>query len=429
MKILVVDDQKSIAEGIKAFLIQRGFEAFCVHSGSEALNFLEQEPCDLVISDFKMPDLNGLELLKELRSKNSTIFFIMISAYLKMEDLLEAIKLKISDVFSKPFKNIELLQSIESLKSQQQSPFHPKKNTSSVTGWNHSVTEDYDLYLLRGKSFQGYFSYSSEDKWRFLFYDSEKYSTEYLEGCFFALNKLKKSFKDTCLFLENENFPIVFVETDFRKKVEFFNPFGNPVFYINPEGEMCFFKEKWGKFEINEQGVFGISEGNSMPGDLQNLILPRGFSRLHPLFLASLFSARSSRPFLVCGGRQKKYTMDFDFKKNKTNFQQLREWLDFVITTDLKPSCAFIVKSFFSDLCDLQDNEKKSFFERMKFEITPEEVCIELFCSIRLEEFKEFNVMEGSAPFLDQLLKHRHDYIMKYAEFKERNLFIRIPAL
>ena len=136
MKILVVDDQKSIAEGIKAFLIQKGFDAFCVHSGSEALNFLEQEPCDLVISDFKMPDLNGLELLKTLRSKKNNIHFIMISAYLKMEDLLEAIKLKITDVFSKPFKNSELLQCIEVLKIQKRgnSPGRRRKKRKRQRG-------------------------------------------------------------------------------------------------------------------------------------------------------------------------------------------------------------------------------------------------------------------------------------------------------
>ena len=158
MRILVVDDQISIAEGVKEFLIQKGFNAFCVHSGSEALDFLERQSCDLVISDFKMPDLNGLELLKALRLKKSNVHFIMISAYLKMEDLLEAIKLKISDVFSKPFKNAELLQSIEALKSQKMIVFQPTvKKISAVTGCNHSVTSDYELYLFQEKSLKPVF--------------------------------------------------------------------------------------------------------------------------------------------------------------------------------------------------------------------------------------------------------------------------------
>ncbi len=430
MKILVVDDQKSIAEGIRAFLIQKGFSAFCVHSGSDALNFLEHEPCDLVISDFKMPDLNGLELLKILRSKKNNIDFVLISAFLKMEDLLEAIKLKITDVFSKPFKNRELLQCIEALKTQKMPVFQtPGKNNPFVTGWNHSITEDYDLYLFHGKSFQGYFSYFSGNKWRFLFYASEKYSVDYLEGCFSTLNILKKSFKDICHFFEQENVPVVFLETDFRKKVEFFNPCSNPVFYLKPEGELFFIKEKQGEFEFSEEGIFGISEGTGLSGDSEKILFPKGGSRLHPLFFDFLFSASSSfRPFLICSRRQKKYCLEFDFKKNGASLLQLRQWLDPIITSDLTPSCSFRVKSFFSDLDDLQDREKDSFFESVKLVMTSKEVFLELQCHTSLKEIKEIPSSEGDSIFLRQLLKQRHDSIMEYAGINGQTLSIRIPA-
>ena len=212
--------------------------------------------------------------------------------------------------------------------------------------------------------------------------------------------------------------------------MEFFNPCRNPVFYLKPEGEMLFLKEKQGEFEFNEEGVFGISEGPGLPGDSRNISLPKGGSRLHPLFLDFLFSADSLfRPFLMCSRRQKKYCLDLDLKKNGASLQQLRQWLDPVITSDLNPSCAFIVKSIISDLEDLQGRERDSLFERLKFEMTAKEVCLEFQCTAPLKEMKEIPSSEGEPVFLQQLLKQRHDFIMEYAGFNGQNLCIRIPAL
>ena len=80
-KILVVDDERSIRELLEIFLKKEGFHVTAVSSPGEGLGLAKTSDFDLIISDIKMPDMSGIEFLRELRETNYTGQFILLTAF------------------------------------------------------------------------------------------------------------------------------------------------------------------------------------------------------------------------------------------------------------------------------------------------------------------------------------------------------------
>ncbi len=112
-KILIVDDEKDIGFLLGAFLKREGYEPFYVSTGQEALKIFDKQPFNLVLLDIKMPDINGIELLKEFKKKRSNINVIVITAYPSIETAVEAMREEAFDYINKPFNLEELKQLIE----------------------------------------------------------------------------------------------------------------------------------------------------------------------------------------------------------------------------------------------------------------------------------------------------------------------------
>jgi DNA-binding NtrC family response regulator len=102
-KVLIVDDEPSNRKILAQELTHKGFAVETVRGGREALAKIESAPPDLVILDYMMPDLSGLEVLKELRSKGNDIPVIMITAYSSVERAVEAMRVGAYDFISRPF--------------------------------------------------------------------------------------------------------------------------------------------------------------------------------------------------------------------------------------------------------------------------------------------------------------------------------------
>ncbi|MDQ3068353.1 MAG: sigma-54 dependent transcriptional regulator [Acidobacteriota bacterium] len=107
-RILVVDDEPSMRELLEIVLRREGHEVFKASNGRQAIDILEREPIDLLISDIKMPDMSGVDVLKAARELDAEIVAIMITAYASVENAVEAMHLGASDYVSKPFNVDEL---------------------------------------------------------------------------------------------------------------------------------------------------------------------------------------------------------------------------------------------------------------------------------------------------------------------------------
>jgi two-component system response regulator PilR (NtrC family) len=107
-KILVVDDELSMREFLKILLIKEGHEVICAVDGEDALSLFQAQPCDLLISDIKMPKMDGLELLKRVKESRPNMAVVMITAYGSPEDAIAAMKAGAYDYLTKPFKLKEI---------------------------------------------------------------------------------------------------------------------------------------------------------------------------------------------------------------------------------------------------------------------------------------------------------------------------------
>lgn len=111
-KILVVDDERPISDIIKFNLTKEGYEVVTAFNGREALEQFESEKPDLVILDLMLPELDGLEVAKEIR-KTSHIPIIMLSAKDSEVDKVIGLEIGANDYVTKPFSNRELLARIK----------------------------------------------------------------------------------------------------------------------------------------------------------------------------------------------------------------------------------------------------------------------------------------------------------------------------
>jgi two-component system chemotaxis response regulator CheY len=118
MNILVVDDFSTMRRIVKNILRQLGYTNIIeADDGTTALDVLEREKVDFVISDWNMPRMSGLELLKAVRTKEElkNLPFLMVTAEGQKENVLEAVKYKVTNYIVKPFTPETFMEKINQI--------------------------------------------------------------------------------------------------------------------------------------------------------------------------------------------------------------------------------------------------------------------------------------------------------------------------
>jgi two-component system response regulator PilR (NtrC family) len=103
-RIIVVDDEKSMRDFLEIMLAKEGYDVRTFPTGAPALDYCRENRVDLVITDMKMPGMDGVELLRELKSLNPDAPVIMVTAYASVDTAIDAMKAGAYDYFTKPFK-------------------------------------------------------------------------------------------------------------------------------------------------------------------------------------------------------------------------------------------------------------------------------------------------------------------------------------
>lgn len=114
-KILVVDDELLIRDLLYDFFSSRNYEIILAESGTKALDVLGTEDVDLILTDLKMPDMDGLELIKKAGAVKNGPPVIIMTGFPSIESAIEALRLKVADYVIKPFNINRLFESIESV--------------------------------------------------------------------------------------------------------------------------------------------------------------------------------------------------------------------------------------------------------------------------------------------------------------------------
>ena len=113
-KILIIDDDPTICIMLQGLLNKKGFESEIAFSANEGLKKFGSFKPNLVISDFRLPDINGLDLLKKLKSLSPHMPVIIMTSYAEIRTAVNAIKLGAYEYVTKPLNPEEILVLIKS---------------------------------------------------------------------------------------------------------------------------------------------------------------------------------------------------------------------------------------------------------------------------------------------------------------------------
>jgi two-component system response regulator PilR (NtrC family) len=111
-RILVVDDEESMRQLLEIALGKEGYRVTLAESGKKATDLFDKSSYDLVISDIKMPDMTGVDVLRHVKETDPSVPVIMVTAYASAETAVEALRLGAYDYLTKPFKLEELKTNI-----------------------------------------------------------------------------------------------------------------------------------------------------------------------------------------------------------------------------------------------------------------------------------------------------------------------------
>jgi DNA-binding NtrC family response regulator len=109
VKVLVVDDERSLLEMLEIVLSSHGFDVFTTQDASDALRILDAENPNVIVEDIRMPGMDGLQLLRQIKDKRPLLPVIIITAYYTDQNTVEAMRLGAFDYIKKPF-DIDLLR-------------------------------------------------------------------------------------------------------------------------------------------------------------------------------------------------------------------------------------------------------------------------------------------------------------------------------
>lgn len=115
MRVLVVEDDQSLQEQLVENLTKRGFAVDATDNGTDALYFGTEYPIDIAIVDLGLPDIPGMEVIKQLRTKDINFPILILTARARWEEKVEGLEAGADDYLVKPFHTEELLARMNAL--------------------------------------------------------------------------------------------------------------------------------------------------------------------------------------------------------------------------------------------------------------------------------------------------------------------------
>ena len=119
MKILIIEDEKLLADSVKMLLERKGFEVECVYDGKTGEQYAELGVYDLLILDVMMPEMDGYQVAREVRAKRCSTPILMLTAKSGLEDRITGLNAGADYYLTKPFDTRELLACIHALLRRQ----------------------------------------------------------------------------------------------------------------------------------------------------------------------------------------------------------------------------------------------------------------------------------------------------------------------
>jgi DNA-binding NtrC family response regulator len=119
IKILVVDDEEDFVEMLSLRLKEKGDQVFTASNGSDCLNHLDKQSIDVVILDLKMPGMDGIETLKQIKARHPLVEVIMLTGHGTAETAVDGMKLGAFDYLIKPSDFDTLTQKLDAARQRK----------------------------------------------------------------------------------------------------------------------------------------------------------------------------------------------------------------------------------------------------------------------------------------------------------------------
>ena len=141
-QVLIIDDHDAIREGLELLLRRRGHRTLSADGGQRGLDLLEEEGADLVITDLRMAQVDGMEVLRRVRERAPATDVLVITAYGTIEMAVEAMKLGATDFISKPFSSEEFGVKVERILKERDERERLRKENVALRVENAWLKED-----------------------------------------------------------------------------------------------------------------------------------------------------------------------------------------------------------------------------------------------------------------------------------------------
>ena len=150
MKVLVVDDEKEIADLVELYLKNDGFEVYKFYTGNEALQCVDVQDIDLAILDIMLPDISGLEICQTIR-ENYNFPIIMLTAKETEIDKITGLTIGADDYVTKPFRPLELMARVKA-QLRRYKTMTPKEEKNMVTIGALTIDQDNHQCILNNQT-------------------------------------------------------------------------------------------------------------------------------------------------------------------------------------------------------------------------------------------------------------------------------------
>ncbi|HHN65804.1 MAG TPA: sigma-54-dependent Fis family transcriptional regulator [Nitrospirae bacterium] len=118
-RVLVIDDEAIVRVSCERVLKPEGYEVMVTSRGDEAIELLEKEKYDVVLTDLKMPDMDGMEVLRIIKERWPDIQVVIITGYGTISTAVQAIKMGAYEYIEKPFTPQDILEVVEKAMSER----------------------------------------------------------------------------------------------------------------------------------------------------------------------------------------------------------------------------------------------------------------------------------------------------------------------
>ena len=124
--ILVMEDEESVARGLEMVLEEEGYDVDLAYTGAGALESFEKSSFDLVVADLRLPDSDGLEIIKIVKERKPETEVVVITGYSSVSSAVDAMKIGVADYLPKPFTESEKKEAIGNALRREKTASHEK---------------------------------------------------------------------------------------------------------------------------------------------------------------------------------------------------------------------------------------------------------------------------------------------------------------